>query len=114
MGTRDTETPRKPGRPASGGPVIAGWSKTTGQVLSWCDSQWSGDSAPKQRAELYVEFGEPLHLIPGGPPVTPEDGPLIYAVAVIEAIIGPVHYTEPPPDDILGSNDMIVPLGAVI
>lgn len=93
---RDTETPRRTGRPPSGGPAISARSRIDGAVLGWCDGQWSGDEDHRHVARGLTILGDPLELRPGCRPVTPADGDLVYAAAVVISVLGPVDWAELP------------------
>jgi hypothetical protein len=96
MTPRDTETPRRTGRPPSGGPAISARSRIDGAVLGWCDGQWSGDEDHRHVARGLTILGDPLELRPGCRPVTPADGDLVYAAAVVISVLGPVDWAELP------------------
>lgn len=92
-----TQSPRKPGRPSSGGRAISARSRTGDRHLAWCDGHWSGDRVSRLCAKAYTDVAEPLPLIAGFRDVTPADGDLVYAVAVLVHALGPVDWAEPPP-----------------
>lgn len=114
MAPRDTETPGRPaGRPPSGGPAISARSRSNSAHLGWCDGQWSGTPAKVAVARAYSGDGAPLDLVPGFRPITPDDGALLYAAAVIGRVLGPADWADPLPDGALDELLGDLPEGAV-
>lgn len=97
-GVRDTETTvRGPGRPIKdGGPAISARSRVDGTVLAWCDGAWSGDREKVLVARAVSEAVESLPLPPHRD-VTAADGDMVWAVAVLRRVLGPVDWAVAPP-----------------
>lgn len=88
---------------------ISAQARYTGMRLTWTEGAWSGQQAAVDAAVAQTQLGSPLAFIPGFRDVTPDDGPLVYAVATIQSILGPVDWIIPPSDgfdtELVGEHD---------
>ena len=81
-------------------PILAAGSKVDGSVLSFREEVgWEGSAATVMAAEQMEAEGVPLQALVGLRDVTPDDGRLMYAFAVMENLLPSPIWTSRPPEE---------------